>query len=237
MRILFNFIANKAKYIYFPSIALKEESKKYLFLKNNLRKCYFLPNPLNDYWINNIYKFDNLAIINKKILFVGSFDINKNLLTVFNAGSVLYQYRKDFRIEFVGGNETDFKKLCKVNTIPEWVSISSKIEKDELLLKYRESNILLVPSFLETFGMVYLEAISQGCIAVCSKNQGVDGIFNDRELLYTVDPHDYLGISNTLNTLLDKDIKISCFDLKKILNPFLSNSVLNMYSCFDDEIV
>lgn len=232
LRILFYFIANKSQYIYFPSIALKEEAGQYRFLKNNSGKSFFLPNPLNNYWVDNIYEFDNLSKSNKKILFVGSFDSNKNILAVFKSVSILYKYRKDFKVEFIGGDEKDFKRICKIDVIPKWISISNKIQKEELLLKYRSANILLVPSFLETFGMVYLEAISQGCIAVCSNNQGVDGLFKDEGVLYSVNPNDSLGIFNTLNVLLDMEVKISSSNLREILIPFSSTNVVDFYSCF-----
>ena len=43
----------------------------------------------------------------------------------------------------------------------------------------RESDIFILPSRNETFGMVYMEAMASGCITVCSKNDGVDGIIRD----------------------------------------------------------
>ncbi|AXY61541.1 glycosyltransferase family 4 protein [Acinetobacter sp. WCHAc010052] len=232
LRLFFRLIASKSKYIYFPSLVLMKNGEKTLFLEKNSNKFKFIPNPINDYWVDNIYYFDNLSINNKKILFVGSFDLNKNIMAVFNSCSALYNLRGDFQLEFIGGSVTDFKKICQINSIPDWVSVLDKIPKEELLLKYRSSNILLVPSFLETFGMVYIEAISQGCIAICSKNQGIDGLFSNENILYTVDPCDCISISEALNNLLDKDIKISDFELKKLLLPFISENVINDYSSF-----
>ena len=43
----------------------------------------------------------------------------------------------------------------------------------------RDSDIFILPSKNETFGMVYLEALASGCITVCSKNDGIDGIIKD----------------------------------------------------------
>ena len=43
----------------------------------------------------------------------------------------------------------------------------------------REVDIFILPSKNETFGMVYLEAMASGCITVCSKGDGVDGIIKD----------------------------------------------------------
>ena len=45
----------------------------------------------------------------------------------------------------------------------------------------RESDIFILPSVNETFGMVYLEAMAQGCITICTKDDGIAGIIKDGE--------------------------------------------------------
>ena len=45
-----------------------------------------------------------------------------------------------------------------------------------MLENLQKSDAFILPSEHETFGMVYLEALASGCITVCSKNDGVDGI-------------------------------------------------------------
>ena len=42
-------------------------------------------------------------------------------------------------------------------------------------------------SRLETLGLVYLEAMSQGCIVIGSKNEGIDGIIVDQKNGYLVE--------------------------------------------------
>ncbi|WOE28756.1 glycosyltransferase [Acinetobacter towneri] len=234
LRPLLYLIGKRSEYIYFPSLALKKNYLKYSFLNKSINKLCFMPNSLNDFWLNNIFHFNNLIKVNKKILFVGSFDENKNLNQVFKACLSLHDSRKDFKLEFVGGSLNNIKTLCGINSIPDWVSITEKINnKEDLLLKYRESNILLVPSFLETLGMVYLEAISQGCFVIHSKNQGIDYLFNDG-FSYAVDPTNTQEISCLLDKLLDKDFQLDSSSLKEKLNLFSSVNVINLYSRFFD---
>lgn len=51
---------------------------------------------------------------------------------------------------------------------------------------YSEIDVLLVPSSAETFGMVYLEAMSQGVPVLYTRGQGFDGQFEEGEVGYSV---------------------------------------------------
>ncbi|MBQ4265351.1 MAG: glycosyltransferase family 4 protein [Clostridia bacterium] len=51
---------------------------------------------------------------------------------------------------------------------------------------YSSIDVLLVPSSAETFGMVYLEAMSQGVPVLYTRGQGFDGQFEEGEVGYSV---------------------------------------------------
>ena len=51
---------------------------------------------------------------------------------------------------------------------------------------YADCDVLLVPSSAETFGMVYLEAMSQGVPVLYTKGQGFDGQFPEGEVGFSV---------------------------------------------------
>ena len=50
---------------------------------------------------------------------------------------------------------------------------------------YAGCDVLLVPSKMETFGMVYLEAMSQGVPVIYTRGQGFDGQFPEGEVGYS----------------------------------------------------
>ena len=52
----------------------------------------------------------------------------------------------------------------------------------------RQSDIFILPSEKETFGMVYLEAMGCGCITVGTKNDGIDGIIKNNENGFLIEP-------------------------------------------------
>ena len=57
---------------------------------------------------------------------------------------------------------------------------------DAMKAFYADCDVLLVPSAAETFGMVYLEAMSQGVPVLYTKGQGFDGQFPEGEIGYAV---------------------------------------------------
>lgn len=230
LRPLFKLIEKKSSALCFPSKVLKDSFYNSLFLNSNRNKGLFMPNPLNDFWFDNIYYFDNLKIKNKNVIFVGSFDKNKNLKAVFNGCAILNEVRQDFTLEFIGGSIQDFRKICEVDVIPSWVKVTRRLTKQELLIKYRKSNILIVPSFVETFGMVYLEALSQGCLVIHSEGQGIDNIFKNKVYSYSVNPNNYIQVSNTIDDLLDLDFKKSEEEVRELLKPFSSQKIIRKYN-------
>ena len=55
-----------------------------------------------------------------------------------------------------------------------------------------------MPSILETFGLVYAEAMSQGIPIIYSKGQGFDGQFDNGIVGYAVNCFDYKDISEKI---------------------------------------
>ncbi|MDR1167904.1 MAG: glycosyltransferase family 4 protein [Heliobacteriaceae bacterium] len=112
-----------------------------------------------------------------------------------NVDKVVKAVTKDFELTVIGEGYTGW------------------IPQKEVFAKMRESDIFILPSVGETFGMVYLEAMAQGCITVCTSNDGIDGIIKDGENGFTVDPN-----PESIKTLLLKIKNMSKEELKVISN-------------------
>lgn len=68
---------------------------------------------------------------------------------------------------------------------------------------YADCDILLVPSSAETFGMVYLEAMSQGVPVLYTKGQGFDGQFKEGEVGFSVPCGDIGQQADALCRIMD----------------------------------
>ena len=72
-------------------------------------------------------------------------------------------------------------------------------ELNENFIKYFiESDIFVMPSRYETFGLVYVEALSQGLPVIYTRGQGFDGQIPDGEVGYSVKCNDVNEIAEKL---------------------------------------
>ena len=68
---------------------------------------------------------------------------------------------------------------------------------------YESCHLFLLPSRAETFGMVYLEAMSRGLPVLYTRGQGFDGQFPEGEAGFAVDPGDPRGIARAALAALE----------------------------------
>lgn len=108
-----------------------------------------------------------------RVLTCGQFIKRKNIDKVILACNEF----DDVELTVIGSGplENKLRKLSKKTVF------LGQISNGEVLERMRESDIFILPSINETFGMVYLEAMAEGCITVCTKGDGIDGIICDGE--------------------------------------------------------
>lgn len=202
-------------------------SNKY---KNNIaKKSIVIPNGVSKFWFNNInYQQKEIDSRNVKIISVGVINRNKNVLNAIKACS---QIMKDESINiqfYLVGSISDYNYFNKIMKY-KFVKYFGYITQDELLSLYKNSDMFVMPSIHETFGLVYVEAMSQGLPVIYTKRQGFDSQFEDGSVGYGVDPENISDIANKINQILIeyKNIsngvadKISEFDWDKIAQIYL----------------
>lgn len=101
---------------------------------------------------------------------------------------------EDFSLTIIGEGK-EFKKLHKITS--KKIKFLGKLLHEEVLEQMQKHNIFILPSVKETFGMVYLEAMASGCVVVCSKNDGIEGIIKEGENGFLTEPT-VEGIKETL---------------------------------------
>ena len=141
-------------------------------LKNKLLKLY----PEFENKIFTAYSGVDGAVLRKwqnrekiKVLTCGQFIKRKNIDKVIKACD---KY-ENIELTVIGEGKENLKKLSNKPIF------TGQLPHNEVLERMKASDIFILPSINETFGMVYLEAMAAGCITVCRRNDGIDGIIKD----------------------------------------------------------
>jgi glycosyltransferase involved in cell wall biosynthesis len=173
---------------------------KYVASKNKQRflsKSVVIPNGIDEYFLNNKFvakRITNIQFI--KLVFVGYIDRNKNIETTIKACKFLLE--KGYSVNYTIVGEILDVKYNKILTKHKFIDYFPRCPVEEVLLHLRHSDIFVMPSIYETFGLVYAEAISQGIPVIYSKGQGFDGQFENGVVGYAVNCFDYRDISNKI---------------------------------------
>jgi L-malate glycosyltransferase len=194
-------ILREANKIIFLSPSYKEAVVKFFLpieQKKILAKFIVIPNPIDVFWLNNIGRTKHLSgkkII--KVLFVGEITSNKNLEFLLDVFSKKWRHDYTFDVNIVGRVKKDkaglnyFEKFKRLLNNSKFCNFLGEITNKKVLKEcYAESDIFFMPSKFETFGLVYIESMSQGTPIIYSQGQGVDGYFQRGEVGYAVIPGD-----------------------------------------------
>lgn len=141
-------------------------------------KATVVPNGINDYWINNL-QIENNTANPHHLLYAGIFNRNKNLPRLFQAVLNLRAQFPDIHIDIAGDGGDDERHVrALMEKHADCISYHGRInDLEEMKYLYRTNRILAMPSKSETFGLVYVEAMSQGLNVLWSRGEAIDGMF------------------------------------------------------------
>jgi len=127
------------------------------------------------------------------------------------------------------GDGKELKNLQKISK--NNIKFLGRLEHSKVLENMKNSDIFILPSINETFGMVYLEAMAAGCITVGIKNDGIDGIIKNGENGFLTLPNKD-AIEKTLLEILEMDdiqIKILLQNCYNTVNSYKSLDCAERY--------
>lgn len=191
-------ILTNAQSIIFVSQAYKNTVLNLPFLndcKNALEaKSYIIPNGVDQFWVKNAKTLKQKESEEIKLIFIGNFLKRKNVKRLIGAIDEIAD-KQLVSLKIVGGGREYSNKIVEVVKKNENVNYVGKVyDKNKLSSIIRENDIFVMPSYNETFGLVYIEALSQGLPILYSKNEGIDGFYQEK-IGEAVDPFDVGSIA------------------------------------------
>lgn len=173
-------------------IFISPNSQEKLFQIKNIRaivpeikqKSVIIPNGIDSYWIQNRL-IPEASQEPQTILYVGRFDNNKNVLSLIEAIRMVRKKYPHLQLHLVGGRGDKTSAVMSLVAQNDWISYLGEIyEMESLREAYRQHDLFAMVSHSETFGLVYLEALSQGLPVIYTLGQGFDGLYTEGQVGY-----------------------------------------------------
>jgi len=235
MQPIIKFVLKRADVVLAVSEALKEEILKTGIpgIENKLRLNWnavdinkFHPPDENerDNFREELKISENIPII----MFVGNIIKRKNVVTILDAKK---QLKSDCVLVIVGDGPllNDLKEKTNDEKIKYVIFTGARNDVDNII---RSSNLLILPSFSESFGLVLIEALASGKPVIGSNVGGIKEIITD-DVGLLINPNDSnslaedidLILSNTdLRNKFEKNARKRAMDFAKIDIPYYTNN-------------
>jgi len=230
-----NAFLNYAPHLWWLHREILQEADKVIFITPNLQKrllshwtvrsirkkiepkCVVMPNGISAYWQEHLDLDGNRHAQNHSAIYVGNFDNNKNVLTLMNAIMQLKSSIPDIHLDLVGGTGEQEKAVIEmVNAHPDIFKYHGRIfDKPLLQSLYQQNSVFAMVSKHETFGLVYVEAMSQGLTVLYTLNEGIDGLFNEK-IGEGVNPLDGKAIAQALQQLFTHPNNYQMLDKQRL---------------------
>lgn len=201
-RWLFKAIIKNSSHIFFVSAFMKGIIRDIYgdlnyksSLLANISGCDFIPSP-------------NEFVNSNKLLFIGRLNIwrLKGLDKIITAISDCPQ----FSLDIVGAGDeyiTEIKNFanqlnCKAN-----LNFTGALPNNEVKARLLEYFCLIMPSYPETFGMAYVEALNANIPVIASKRAGISGYLDAKPYIESVDDRDVSSIRSAIHRLYSEQME------------------------------
>lgn len=169
----------------------------------------------------------------KNFVFVGSLINRKHPLAVLK--SLVQAYPDgDFRLVYIGDGaersviEEEYKLLGNKGELV----FTGRIPREEIISYLQKSDVFVMISEGEIFGLVYLEAMSFGLITVGSKKEGIDGVIRDGEngfLCEAGNDQELTKVLTQIKTMTEAQLEEMSAKAKETANEFSDVAVAKSY--------
>ena len=139
-----------------------------------------------------------------RILSVGDMTPNKNVEGMARAIDRLVSQGRRVQLTLVGGGAGRPPRASRpwITWIPH---VSDRAALREIV---RQHHIFMMPSFSETFGVAYIESLSQGLPVIHARGQGVAGLFTEGVASESVDPNDARDMADAIEHVAARRLQV-----------------------------
>lgn len=229
-------IMNEAEKVIFISPAyrditiskyVKDEDKDSIYKKTKV-----IPNGIGDYFLENKVSNKKIKENEIRLIFVSRYidDRNKNVRTILKSCEKLIDEKIKVKLTLVG----KFKReSSKSKYEKSYINIVDFTDEKGIKEELDKNDIFVMPSKRETFGLVYVEAMSQGLPVIYTKGQGFDGHFPEGHVGYHVVYNNVDEITYKIKKIMKNYEKMSdnaCKEADKFNWDSISDEYVEIYN-------
>lgn len=134
-----------------------------------------------------------------KLIYAGQLIPLKNVDTLITAVKAM-EGRAELTIVGDGEERQRLEAMaqgCGCITFKGWMP------REQVIVLMKQADVFAMVSSPETYGMVYLEAMAQGCIPIASRGEGFDGLIIHEENGFLLPPGDVKALTDCLNHIAE----------------------------------
>jgi len=166
-------------------------------------KTMVILNGLDNYWLKNVKPRRMIINLPVNLLYIGVFSKTKNVLRLIKSIEKVNDLGIKCTLTLVGGGGHQEKKILSQVSNKTNITFLGKIYSKTALSKlFKQTDIFVMPSIQETFGLVYAEALSQGIPVLYTRNEGIDGVFKEN-IGVAVNPKSVESIADGLLKIIE----------------------------------
>jgi len=170
-------------------------------------KSLVIPNGIHDFFLQNRPEPRTRLSEPVTVMYAGEINSNKNLELTVQAVKLLRQQGREVTLTAVG--EIQAEKYQKLIDETPFLTYFPRCPREGVLEHLRQSDIFVMPSHTETFGLVYAEAMSQGLPVLYTRGQGFDRQFPDGTVGYAVSDTDPAELAEKLQRVMAEYPRLS----------------------------
>jgi len=136
-----------------------------------------------------------------QVLFVGQGTQRKGLHHLLKVWREGFQQNADLTLVL---NQVDPGIMAMISALPVRPRVVEGLSREDLTSEFERADLFVLPSLVEGFGLVYLEALSAGCHVIGTNNTGLPDLDAPPEAATVIPPGDLEQLQATLEAAIAK---------------------------------
>jgi len=201
-------------------------------------KCAVIPNGISPEWFEGASPRSWEPGQPLVVGFAGNLDKRKQPLLAADAVQALQERMPDASVSLRMAGCGPLEGTLRSHSGP--VTLVGRLEGSQAMRDfYDDCHLFLLPSKAETFGMVYLEAMSRGLPVLYTSGQGFDGQFPEGQVGFAVKPNDPADIARAALAALYQyeERSARCIELAATLQShMIAGRMAELYRAVGEEV-